>query len=183
MTNRTNRMQEIQDRYGNLLDKYVEDVQTNYTTRQDCGGEARNRYGHLVDYMKPDSKIYDDILRLENMCSNVRRQRADAYERENIQRQERIKREKEEEQEHIRKNNAFVESFLEKKKAERKAAEEKRREAEREQDMVHSLQRVINARDEMLEKIARTNTMLQTDKEKRKAHEEKMQWYRKQEMR
>lgn len=181
MTNRTNGMQELQDRYGNLLDKYVEDVHTNYTTRLDCVGEARNRYGHLVDYMKPDSKIYDDILRLENVCSNARRQRADAYERENIQRQERIKREKEEEQEHIRKSNAFVESFLEKKEAERKAAEEKRREAEREQDMVHSLQRAIKARDKMSEKIERTNAMLRVDEENRKAHEEKMEWYRKQE--
>ena len=65
--------------------------------------------------------------------------------------------------------------------AERKAAEEKREKAEREQGFLDSIQRMINARDEASEMISKTNAMLQRDEERRKAHEEKMEWYRRQE--
>ena len=40
---------------------------------------------------------------------------------------------------------------------------------------------MINTKDEASEMIARTNAMLKKDEEQRKAHEEKMEWYRKQE--
>ena len=40
---------------------------------------------------------------------------------------------------------------------------------------------MINARDEASEMIARTNEKLKRDEERRKAHEEKMEWYRRQE--
>ena len=71
--------------------------------------------------------------------------------------------------------------YLEKKEAERKAAEERRKEAEREQNFLNGIQRMINIRDEASEMIARTNAMLKRDEERRKAYEEKMEWYRRQE--
>jgi len=177
----TKRNNESQNKYEHLLDKYVDDAHADYRTKQEREEEARSRYGHLLDYAKPNNKIYEDILGMDDACIRVRQQRAEDYEQANIRRQERIEREKREQQERTDRNNAFVNSYLEKKEAERKAAEEKRKEAEREQSFLNSIQRMINARDEASEMIARTNAMLKRDEERRKAHEEKMEWYRREE--
>lgn len=177
----TKRNNESQNKYEHLLDKYVDDAHADYHTRQEREEEARSKYGHLLDYAKPNHKIYEDIIKLDDMCRSVRQQRAEDYEQANIRRQEHIEREKREQQERTDRNNAFVNSYLEKKEAERKAAEEKRKEAEREQSFLNSIQRMINARDEASEMIARTNEKLKRDEERRKAHEEKMEWYRRQE--
>ena len=177
----TKKNNETQNKYRHLLDKYVDSTHADYHTRQEREEEARSRYGHLLDYAKPNNKIYEDILGMDDACRRVRQQRAEDYEQANIRRQERIEREKREQQERTDRNNAFVNSYLEKKEAERKAAEEKRKEAEREQNFLNGIQRMINARDEASEMIVRTNAMLQRDEERRKAHEEKMEWYRRQE--
>ncbi len=177
----TKKNNETQNKYRHLLDKYVDSTHADYHTRQEREEEARSRYGHLLDYAKPNNKIYEDILGMDDACRRVRQQRAEDYEQANIRRQERIESEKREQQERTDRNNAFVNSYLEKKEAERKAAEEKRKEAEREQNFLNGIQRMINARDEASEMIVRTNAMLQRDEERRKAHEEKMEWYRRQE--
>ena len=177
----TKRNNELQNKYEHLLDNYVDGAHADYHTRQEREEEARSRYGHLLDYAKPNNKIYEDILGMDDACRRVRQQRAEDYEQANIRRQERIESEKREQQERTDRNNAFVNSYLEKKEAERKAAEEKRKEAEREQNFLNGIQRMINARDEASEMIVRTNAMLQRDEERRKAHEEKMEWYRRQE--
>ena len=177
----TKKNNETQNKYRHLLDKYVDSTHADYHTRQEREEEARSRYGHLLDYAKPNNKIYEDILGMDDACRRVRQQRAEDYEQANIRRQERIESEKREQQERTDRNNAFVNSYLEKKEAERKASEEKRKEAEREQNFLNGIQRMINARDEASEMIVRTNAMLQRDEERRKAHEEKMEWYRRQE--
>lgn len=177
----TKKNNETQNKYGHLLDKYVDNAHADYQTKKEREEEARSRYGHLLDYAKPNNKIYEDILGIDDECRRVRQQRAEDYERANIRRQERIEREKREQQERTDRNNAFVNSYLEKKEAERKAAEKKRLEAEREQSFLNDIQRMINIKDEMSEKITRTNAMLKRDEERRRAHEEKMEWYRRQE--
>ena len=177
----TKRNNGSQNKYEHLLDKYVDDAHADYRTKQEREEEARSKYGHLLDYAKPNHKIYEDIIKLDDMCRSVRQQRAEANIQANIRRQERIEREKREQQEHTDRNNAFVNFYLEKKEAERKAAEERRKEAEREQNFLNGIQRMINIRDEASEMIARTNAMLKRDEERRKAHEEKMEWYRRQE--
>ncbi len=168
-----------ENKYGHLLDNYMggTPVNYNYQTNTEREEEARKRYGHLLDYAKPDHKIYEDMIAVDNASRKMRQQRAEAYEQENIRRQERIEREKREEQERIDKHNAFVNSFLEKKEAERQAAEEKRKAAEREQNMLDNIQKMINLRDETEEMVTRTNARLAKEEEKRKAHEEKMKWY------
>ena len=177
----TKKNNELQNKYGHLLGNYADGTYADYKTKQEREEEARNRYGHLLDYAKPNNKIYEDIIKVDDMCRSVRKQRAEANKQADIRMQERIEREKREQQERTDRNNAFVNSYLEKKEAERKAAEEMRKEAEREQGFLNSIQRMINARDEASEMISRTNAMLQRDEERRKAHEEKMEWYRRQE--
>ena len=181
MTNKTREAQGLRNRYGHLLGEYVDHAHADYATKQEREEEARNRYGHLLDYAKPDYKIHEDIIRLNDMCRKMSQQKAEEYEQANRRMHERIEREKREEQERISKNNVFVEFYLEKKKAEQEVAAQKRREAEREQNMLDSIRKLVNIRDEMSEKVAKTNAMLERDKQRRKEHEEKMEWYRRQE--
>ena len=47
--------------------------------------------------------------------------------------------------------------------------------------MLNSLQQAINNRDRMVDMANKTNAMLQRDEQRRKEHEEQMEWYRKQE--
>ena len=169
------------NKYGDLLDKYMDNAHGDYRTKQEREEEARGRYGNLLDHAKPDNKIYEDMIAVDNVCGNIRRQREDEYERVNLYRQERIEREKKEYEERVVRNDAFVNDFLQKKEAERKAEDEKRKAAERGQNMYTSLQRAIDSREEASAMVARTNAMLAKDKERRKAHEDKMEWYRKQE--
>ena len=176
MSNSTNKNKNA---YGHLLDKYL-DGNYDYRTDGQKEEEARTKYGHLLDYAKPDYKIYKDIIGVDDACRRMRQQRTDDYEQANIRRKERIENERREQQESIDRNNAFVNSYLEKKEAERKAAEEKRKEAEQEQKILNSIHRMIDVKDEASEMVARTNVMLKINEECRKAHEEKMEWYDKQ---
>lgn len=168
------------NKYGHLLDKYMDDKHVDYKTKQEREEEARGRYGHLLDYAKPDYSTLEVMVKLEESNRERRRKEAEEEERANQRRQERIEREKREKQERIDRNNTFVNSYLEKKEAERKAAEEKRLKDEREQNFLNGIQKLIDIKDETAAMIARNNKMLKADEEKRKEHEEKMAWYRKQ---
>ena len=180
MTNTNNN-----NKYGHLLDKYMDSTIVDYKTKQEREEETKDKYGHLLDYAKPDYSTLELMVKIDNSNIERRKREAEEEERANKRRQERIEREKREEQERIDRNNAFVESFLAKKEAEReagrKAAEEKRIKAEREQNFLNGIQKLIDIKDETAEMIARTNRMLKADEEKRKEHEEKMAWYKKQE--
>lgn len=176
---------ELNKRYGHLLDRYMDDAHVDYKTKQEREEEARSKYGHLLDYAKPDYSTLEVMFKLEESSRECRKREAKEEERANQRRQERIEREKRERQEHIDRNSTFIESMIAKKEAEReaerKAAEEKRLKAEKEQNFLNGIQRMIDFKDEAAAMIARTNKMLKVDEEKQKAHEDKMAWYRKQE--
>ena len=173
------------NKYGHLLDRYMDSNNVDYKTKQEREEEIKNKYGNLLDNAKPDYSALERMVKIENSNIERRKREAEEEERANQRRQERIEREKREQQERIDRNNAFVESMLAKKEAEReaarKAAEEKRLKAEREQNFFNGIQKLIDFKDETAAMIARTNKMLKADEEKRKEHEEKMAWYKKQE--
>lgn len=170
------------NKYGHLLDNYMDYNNIDYKTKQEREEETKNKYGNLLDNAKPDYSALELMVKIDNSNIERRKREADEEERANQRRQERIEREKKEQQERIDRNSAFVESFLAKKETEReagrKAAEEKRLKAEREQNFLNGIQKLIDIKDETAEMIARTNKMLKADEEKRKEHEEKMAWYR-----
>ena len=172
------------NKYENLLDKYMDYSNADYKTKQEREEETKRKYGNLLDNAKPDYSSLELMVKIDNSNTERRKREAEEEERVNQRRRERIEREKREQQERIDRNSAFVESFLAKKEAEReaerKAAEEKRLKAEREQNFLNGIQRMIEFKDETAAMIARTNKMLKADEEKRKKHEEKMEWYRKQ---
>ena len=167
--------------YGDLLDKYLDSDHVIYEIRQQRKEEAQKKYGNLLDYAKPGNTIYEDMVKVDDMCRRHRQQRAKEYEQANIRRQEKIEQDRREKQERIDRHNKFVNGYLERKKAEQEAAEKKSKEVERECAMFDNIQKIINIRDDISKKIAHTTAMLKADEEKRREHEAKMEWCRKQE--
>lgn len=90
----------------------MDNAHIDYKTKQEREEYAENKYGHLVDYMKPDYSTLEVMVKLEDSNRERRRKEAEEEERANQRRQERIEREKREQQERIDRNSAFVESFL-----------------------------------------------------------------------
>ncbi len=116
-----------ENKYGHLLDKYMDDARVDCRTKQEREQAARDKYGNLLDQAKPNNKIYDDILNVDRMCKEIVQKRADEYEQKNRERQERIERERTDHQNRLERNNAFVNDFLKKKEAEQKVAEQKKK--------------------------------------------------------
>lgn len=176
--------QELQRRYGNLFDGITDSPQDGHRTQRECMEEARGRYGHLADYMKPDNSIYDAMMDAENMYRRIRQQREEACAEADIRRKEQRERERQEEQERIDRNSRFADSLLERAEAERRAQreaeEQRRREAEKEQDVINSLRMIKDIGDKMSETSGQAQAMLERDGRRRKEYGEQMEWYRKQ---
>ena len=184
MTNRTMETQELQGRYGHLFDGILDKTQAEYRTQQELEREAQSRYGHLADYMKSDNTIYDNMIGIVNTCRHEKQRREEVRAQADIRMKERAEREKREKQEHIDRNDAFVNYLVEKDMAEKKARmeaeEQRRREAEKKQDISNSLRRMGSIMDEMSEKSACINAMLERDAQREKEYRDQMEWYRKQ---
>jgi len=56
-----------ENKYGHLLDKYMDDACVDRRTKQEREQAARDKYGNLLDQAKPNNKIYDDILNVDRM--------------------------------------------------------------------------------------------------------------------
>ena len=104
----------------------------------------RNRYGNLLDYAKPNNKLYDDMLAVDKACKEFNQKREEENEQINIRRQERIEREKQEEQRHRDLNDKYVNAYLDKKKAEQEAIKKKKEEETEKQDFYNRVERLIN---------------------------------------
>lgn len=132
------------DKYGGLLNKYMDDANLDYATKMAREKESKDKYGGLLDRAKPDDTILNDILNVSNACRNIQRKREDEYEQANLRRQERIERERREEQERRDRHEAYINNFLDKKKAEHKAAEKKKQEEAKKADYYKRVERLAN---------------------------------------
>ena len=184
MTKKERETQELQERYGHLFDGYLDDVHVDYKTKKEHEEEARDRYGYLLNYAKPDNKIDECMIGINNMCRQIREKRENKSEQAEIRRQERIEHEKRIQQERIDRKETFVNSYLEQKAAEQKARremeEQKRKEAEREQNVLNSLRRMNEMGNAMTKSVSQIDAILKKDEQHRKEYEEQMEWYRKQ---
>lgn len=159
-----------ENKYGHLLDKYMDGGE-----KKDYNGMLQkeekkykcaenDRYGNLLENAKPDYTVYDDILNVSDTCRAARQQKAKEERQIQERMQERIDREKREMDEHIERNNAFVNSYLEKKQAEqkaiRKAREEKRKEEAEQQELYNSIDRLMSISPKLADAFveARTHT-------------------------
>lgn len=144
------------DKYGGLLNKYMDDANLDYATKMAREKESKDKYGGLLDRAKPDDTILNDILNVSNACRNIQRKRADEYEQANLRRQERIERERREEQERRDRHEAYINNFLDKKEAERKAVEKKKQEEAEKADFYKRVERLANIDPHMAEVYIQT---------------------------
>lgn len=141
-----------ENKYGHLLDKYMDGGnKKDYSgilqkEEKKYKGTENDRYGNLLENAKSDNTLYDDILNVSDTCRAARQQKAEEDRQIQERMQERIEREKREMDEHIERNNAFVNSYLEKKQLEQEAMvkdrEEKRKKEEEQRNLQVSVERL-----------------------------------------
>lgn len=159
-----------ENKYGHLLDKYMDGGEKkDYSgmlqkEEKKYKGAENDRYGNLLENAKSDNTLYDDILNVSDTCRAARQQKAEEDRQIQERMQERIEREKREMDEHIERNNAFVNSYLEKKQLEQEAMvkdrEEKRKEEAEQQELYNSIDRLMNISPKLADAFveARTHT-------------------------
>ena len=135
--------------YRHLLDKYLDINFLDWETKQQRKEEAENKYGHLLDYAKPDNSVLELMVKMED--ERIERQEQETRDRELAQQrnQMRIEVERQRERQRMEANSSFVESVLAKKDAEMKAEldrkKQERMEAEEQQkihDRINSLMKI-----------------------------------------
>lgn len=129
----------------------MDDKHVDYGIKQECETEEKDRYGGLLDNAKPDNKIFDDMLNVSNACRSIQQKWADEYEQENLRRQERIEHERREEQARRDRHEAYINNYLDKKEAERKAVEKKKQEEAEKADRYKRIERLANIDPHMAE--------------------------------
>ena len=135
------------NKYGHLLDKYMDSNHVDYETKQQREEEDKNKYGHLLDYAKPDYSILELMSKMEDDRIERWKQKAKEKELENQRRQVRIEEERRKEDEHIAKARNYAESLIKRKQAKIKAdadREEKEcKEAEEQQSIYDRINRLM----------------------------------------
>lgn len=173
-------MDEIGNRYGNLLDKYLDKATMDIEEKIRREEEAKTRYGNLLDKAKPDYTLYNDLMRCAEMCESMRQQREEEHEQARLRTKERIERQRREEEEHNARVTAFAESILGKKEAKRKAAleamEKERREAEGYKRYFANVQALKEMYDYVEGASERTKKLIAYQERKGREHEERMAW-------
>ena len=112
---------EIENRYGHLLDKYLDSAHVDFKTEQERKEEAKRRYGDILDKAEsPLSRIYKNVCSVNDVCADMRKQEEEEYALYNLRMQERIEREKREEQKRQEGHKNFIKSLEEKKEAQRR---------------------------------------------------------------
>ncbi len=181
MNNNTNKNS---NPYGHLLDKYLDGTHFDYRTDKQKEEEAKERYGHLLDYAKPDNSIWDHMLSVHESCERMNQRRKEENEQNATRFRERIERERQEKEEHDAKVAAYAESLLKRKMEEEeakvKAEAERRKEAEEQQKVLDRVRWMVDMGDHVEKVKKETESMLAYQKEKDEKHRKKMEWYDKQ---
>lgn len=135
--------------YGHLLDKYLDEAHLDWQTKQQREKEAKEKYGNLLDYAKPDNSTLELMAKMEDDRIERRKQEAKEREVDKQCRQMRIEVEKLKEQERIDNYKNTINSIMARKEAKIKAEMEKkekeRMEAEKQQeiyDRIDSLMKI-----------------------------------------
>ena len=139
--------------YGHLLDKYLDSNHVDWETRQQREEEAKRRYGHLIDYAKPDNSTLELMAKMEDDRIERQKQMEEEKKVAALRNQERIEAERRKEDEHNARVRDFGESFIMKKQEQIKAAEmakeEKRRADERQQGMYSQIEGLMRINPEL----------------------------------
>ena len=186
-TNKNNRNKEIQERYGHLLDKYVNagshpNLAFHKETSEYIKDVENGRYGHLLDDVsEPLQKMHDSMIRLQEDASERRRRKNEEDERAELISKGRIQIEKINEKKHADRIQSFADGLIERKKARIEAeaaqrAEEKRR-AREEQKRIERFRHQIDSLDKTREMTARAEEVMERRKKQELEHKRQMAWF------
>ena len=176
--NRDNKRNEIENKYGHLLDKYLDNVHVDFKTEQERKIEAKRRYGDILDKTgNPLSRTYKNVCSVDDACVGMKKQMEEEYDLHRLRIQERIEREKREEQERQEGHKNFINTLEEKKEARCRAEEEKRRKAREEKEWLDQIQNIIDTKSEVSKMIASGNAMIERYKKAREEHKRQMAFY------
>lgn len=175
---------EIQDRYGHLLDKYINaghysDLRFHRETEKDTGN---GRYGNLLDNVSnPLQKMYDSMVRIQDMASDERKRKAEQKEYSKHISRKRALVARDMEKRYRDEINGIAEGFIQRKNAriEAEAARKEavRKEEQRKQNELDRVQRMIDRRDELEGIKAQTRAILEHDRKREEEHNRQMEWY------
>ena len=186
-TNKNNRNKEMQERYGHLLDKYVNagshpNLAFHKETSEYIKDVENGRYGHLLDDVsEPLQKMHDSMIRLQEDASERRRRKNEEDERAELISKGRIQIEKINEKKHADRIQSFADGLIERKKARIEAeaaqrAEEKRR-AREEQKRIERFRHQIDSLDKTREMTARAEEVMERRKKQELEHKRQMAWF------
>ena len=143
----TNQNNTNNNKYGHLLDKYMDQNHIDYETKLHREEEAKNKYGHLLDYAKPDYSTLELMAKIDDNRIERHKQKAKEKELSDQRRQARIEEERRKEDKHNEKVRNYAESIIERKRAKIKAdadkREKERKEAEEQQKIYDSVNRLL----------------------------------------
>ena len=186
-TNKNNRNKEIQERYGHLLDKYVNagshpNLAFHKETSEYIKDVENGRYGHLLDDVsEPLQKMHDSMIRLQEDASERRRRKNEEDERAELISKGRIQIEKINEKKHADRIQSFADGLIERQRARIEAeaaqrAEEKRRKRE-EQKRIERFRHQIDSLDKTREMTARAEEVMERRKKQELEHKRQMAWF------
>ena len=142
-----------ENKYGNLLDKYMEKESNNSNKilndfTRSKKEEGKGKYGTLLDNVDKLPTIYDKILDVENATRRMNQEEAEKQAEH--EREIKLKRERKEQelQAHRDKNTAFVEDYLAKKEAEQKAIEEKKKKEAEQAEIYKHIEKLMETSPE-----------------------------------
>ncbi len=135
------------NKYGHLLDKYLEPGHLDWEAKQQREKEAKERYGKLLDKAKPDYSALEHIAKMEDSRIERLRQEASDKELADQRRQARIEEARRKEEEHNAGVRGYAESLIARKQAQIKAAADKkereRKEAEGQREIYDRIDSLV----------------------------------------
>lgn len=187
-TNKNNRNKELQERYGHLLDKYINaadypNPMFHKETSEYIKDVENGRYGHLLENTSdPAQETYDRMMRMQDMMIENRERRAEEEERAELFAKGRIQVEMINEKKHADRINSFANGLIERKKAKIEAeaaqrAEEGRRKRE-EQERIERFRHYTDSLNKTREITARVEEAMERRKKQEEEHNRQMEWYR-----
>lgn len=186
-TNKNNGNKEMQERYGHLLDKYINaaDYQNPILHRETSKyikDVENGRYGHLLDHVSdPLQKMYDSIIRLQDDAFKRRKRKNEEEERAELIANGRIQVEKINEKKHADRINSFADGLIERQNARIEAeaaqrAEEERRKRE-EQECIERFWHYTDSLNKAREMTTRAKELMERRKKREEEHKRQMAWF------
>ncbi len=186
-TNKNDRNKEMHERYGHLLDKYINAGNHPNPVFHKGTGEyikdvENGRYGHLLDHVSdPLQKMHDSMIRLHADASERRKRKNEEEERAELIAKGRIQAEKINEKKHADRMQSFADGLIERQNTRIEAemaqrAEEERRKRE-ERERMERFHHLIDTVEKTREISERAKELMERGQKREEEHNRRMAWF------